>query len=92
MALHVEPDRCKNGAMSTKPIRSEADYDKALRRVELLWGSTSGTPEGDELDIMVDLVEAYERRYYPIDLPTPVEAIKFRPEQQGKDYLSSDCR
>jgi HTH-type transcriptional regulator / antitoxin HigA len=74
--------------MSIKPIRSEADYDEALRRVELLWCSTSGTPEGDELDILVDLVEAYERRYYPIDLPTPVEAIKFRLEQQGKECLS----
>src|SRR6266480_2942848 len=74
--------------MRIRPIRSEADYDEALRRVEALWGSTSGTPEGDELDVLVSLIEAYEREHYPIDLPTPIEAIKFRLEQQGKDYRS----
>src|SRR2546427_11306699 len=74
--------------MRIRPIRSEADHDEALRRVEALWGSTSGTPEGDELDVLVSLIEAYEREHYPIDLPTPIEAIKFRLEQQGKDYRS----
>ena len=74
--------------MRIRPIRSEADYDEALRRVEALWGSTSETPEGDELDVLVSLIEAYERQHYPIDLPTPIEAIKFRLEQQGKDYRS----
>jgi HTH-type transcriptional regulator / antitoxin HigA len=74
--------------MRIRPIRSEADYDEALQRVEALWGSTSGTPEGDELDVLVSLVEAYEREHYPIDLPTPIEAIKFRLEQQGKGYRS----
>jgi HTH-type transcriptional regulator/antitoxin HigA len=74
--------------MRIRPIRSEADYDEALRRVEALWGSTSETPEGDELDVLVSLIEAYEREHYPIDLPTPIEAIKFRLEQQGKDYRS----
>lgn len=74
--------------MRIRPIRSEADYDEALQRVEALWGSTSGTPEGDELDVLVSLVEAYEREHYPIDWPTPIEAIKFRLEQQGKDYRS----
>lgn len=71
-----------------RPIRSEADYSDALHRVEALWGSPSGTPEGDELDILVPLIEAYERAHYPIDLPSPIEAIKFRLEQQGKDYRS----
>ncbi|HEY6307111.1 MAG TPA: transcriptional regulator [Candidatus Angelobacter sp.] len=74
--------------MRIRPIRSEADYDEALRRVEALWGSASGTPEGDELDVLVPLIEAYEREHYPIDLPTPIDAIKFRLEQQGKDYRS----
>jgi HTH-type transcriptional regulator / antitoxin HigA len=72
--------------MRIKPLRSEADYDHALRRVEALWGAPSGTAEGDELDILIPLIEAYERQHYPIDLPNPIEAIKFRLEQLGKDY------
>ena len=74
--------------MRIRPIRSEADYDAALHRVEALWGSASETPEGDELDVILPLIEAYEREHYPIDLPTPIDAIKFRLEQQGKDYRS----
>jgi HTH-type transcriptional regulator / antitoxin HigA len=62
--------------------------DEGLDRVEALWCSASGTPEGDELDVLVSLIEAYEREHYPIDLPTPIEAIEFRLEQQGKDYGS----
>src|SRR5436309_5521975 len=72
--------------MEIKPIRSESDYGEALRRVETLWGSTSGTAEGDELDVLVPLLEGYEREHYPIDLPNPIDAIKFRLEQNGKDY------
>jgi|ERR1700722_203394 len=71
--------------MNIKPIRSEADYDRALRRIERLWDSPKNSPRGDELDILATLIEAYERRHYPIDLPSPIEAIKFRLEQQGKD-------
>ena len=74
--------------MRIRPIRSEADYDAALHRVEALWGSASETPEGDEFDVLVPLIEAYERVHYPIDLPSPIDAIKFRLEQQGKDYRS----
>jgi HTH-type transcriptional regulator/antitoxin HigA len=74
--------------MLIRPIRSEADHDEALRRVEALWGSTSGTAEGDELDVLVPLIEAYERQHHPIDLPNPIDAIKFRLEQQGQDYRS----
>jgi HTH-type transcriptional regulator / antitoxin HigA len=74
--------------MLIRPIRSEADHDVALRRVEDLWGSTSGTAEGDELDVLVPLIEAYERQHHPIDLPNPIDAIKFRLEQQGQDYRS----
>ncbi len=74
--------------MEIKPIRSESDYGEALRRVEALWGSASGTAEGDELDVLVPLIEGYEREHYPIDLPNPIDAIKFRLEQEGKDYRS----
>ncbi len=72
--------------MVIKPIRSEADYDSALQRVESLWGALPGTKAGDELDILATLVEAYEREHYPIDLPDPIEAIRSRLEQEGKDY------
>lgn len=72
--------------MEIRPIRSEADYKAAMHRIEALWGATQGTPEGDELDVLATLVEAYENEHYPIDLPDPIEAIKFRLEQEGKDY------
>ena len=71
--------------MDIKPIRAEADYERALRRVEELWDSPEGSVESDELDILATLIEAYEREHYPIDLPDPIEAIKFRLEQKGKD-------
>jgi HTH-type transcriptional regulator/antitoxin HigA len=71
--------------MDIRPIRSEADYDRALRRVERLWDSPKKSARSDELDILATLIEAYERQHYPIDLPSPIEAIKFRLEQQGKD-------
>jgi HTH-type transcriptional regulator/antitoxin HigA len=71
--------------MDVKPIRSEGDYDQALRRVEKFWGSPRGTTERDELEVLVTLIEAYEREHYPIDLPDPIAAIKFRLEQSGKD-------
>ena len=72
--------------MEIKPIRTERDHAVALQRIELLWGSAQGTAEGDELDVLVTLVEAFERENWPIDLPGPIEAIKFRLEQEGKDY------
>lgn len=74
--------------MEIKPLRSEKDYEDALHRVETLWGSVPGTADGDELDILVTLIEAYERKHYPIDLPNPIEAIRFRLEQQGKTLRS----
>ncbi len=70
--------------MEVKPIRSEKAYEQALRRVEELWGSPQGSPEGDELEVLATLLEAYEREHYPIDLPDPIDAIKFRLEQSGK--------
>ena len=66
-----------------KPIRTEADYDAALEDVASLWGAASGTPEGDRLDVLATLIDVYEARYHPMDPPDPIEAIKFRMEQQG---------
>ena len=71
--------------MDIKPIRGEPDYERALRRVEELWNSPGGSAESDELDILATLIEAYEREHYPIEFPDPIEAIKFRLEQKGKD-------
>jgi HTH-type transcriptional regulator/antitoxin HigA len=72
--------------MEISPIKSESDYMAAMRRIEAIWGADPGTPKGDELEVLATLAEAYERQHYPIDLPDPVEAIKFRLEQEGKDY------
>jgi HTH-type transcriptional regulator/antitoxin HigA len=64
-----------------KPIKTKADYRAALKKIETLMTARANTPEGDRLDLLVTLVEAYERKHYPLDLPDPVEAIKFRMEQ-----------
>jgi len=74
--------------MEIRPIKEEVDYERALRRVEELWDSPKSSPQSDELDVLVTLIEAYEREHYPIDLPDPIEAIKFRLEQKGKDLRS----
>jgi HTH-type transcriptional regulator/antitoxin HigA len=74
--------------MKIKPIRSDNDYKQALQRVEALWGSALGSQLGDELEVLVTLIEAYERERYPIDRPNPLEAIKFRLEQSGKNLSS----
>jgi HTH-type transcriptional regulator / antitoxin HigA len=66
-----------------RPIRSEADYEAALAEVERLWGAKSGTPRGDRLDVLAALIDSYESEHYPIDPPDPIEAIKFRMEQQN---------
>ena len=68
-------------ASEIKPIRTNADYEAALAEVERLWGAKSGTPNGDRLDVLATLIEAYEDRQYPLDPPDPIEAIKFRMEQ-----------
>ena len=65
------------------PLRSEADYEVALRQVEALWGSKLGTPEGDRLDILATLIDAYEAAHEPLDPPDPIAAIEFRMEQMG---------
>ena len=66
-----------------KPIRTPEDYEIALRDVETLWGAPGGTKKGDRLDVLATLIDAYESQHYPMDPPDPVEAIKFRMEQQG---------
>lgn len=71
--------------MEIRPIKTEADYDAALARIDILMDAELDSPEGDELDVLVTLVHAYEEKYYPIDLPDPIEAILFRMEQTGMD-------
>ena len=66
-----------------KPIKTEADHERAMAEVERLWGAKNGTPEGDRLDVLVTLIEAYEKEAYPFDPPDPIEAIQFRMEQLG---------
>src|SRR5665213_2541439 len=70
-------------ATDVKPIRTEADYEAAMKEVETLWGAASGAPQGDRLDVIATLIDAYEALHHPMDPPDPVEAIKFRMEQQG---------
>ena len=69
--------------MNIKPIKAKADYRAALKDIESLMMAKANTPEGERLDVLVTLVEAYERKHYPLDLPDPVEAIKFVMEQRG---------
>ena len=66
-----------------KPIRTKKDYEAALKHVEQHWGAKAGTPDGDRLDVLATLIDAYEAAQFPIDPPDPVEAIRFRMEQQG---------
>ena len=69
--------------MDIRPIRSKADHRAALTEIERLMDAAKGTPEGDKLDVLVTLVEAYERRHMPMPLPDPIAAIKFAMEQKG---------
>jgi HTH-type transcriptional regulator/antitoxin HigA len=69
--------------MDIKPIRTQSDYRAALKAVESLMDAKARTPEGDRLEVLVTLIEGYERQHFPMDLPDAVEAIKFRMEQQG---------
>ena|SRR3990172_3738899 len=69
--------------MNIRPIKTRADYRAALKEVEALMAAERDTPEGERLDVLVTLVEAYENKHYPLDLPDPVEAIRFRMEQKG---------
>jgi len=67
--------------MDLKPIKSEADYRAALKRLEEIFNAEIGTPESDELDILGLMVDDYENKHYPIDAPDPIEAIKIRMEE-----------
>jgi HTH-type transcriptional regulator / antitoxin HigA len=71
------------GAMNIAPIKTTRDYDRALRRIERLMDAKPGTKNGDELDVLTTLVEAYEAKHHAICPPDPVEAIKFRMDQLG---------
>ena len=84
--------------MNIRPIKTEEDYTAALDRIEELWGAKKDTSEGDELDLLVTLVESYEIKHFPISPPDPIDAIKFRMEQMGMTnsdmvkYLGSQSR
>ena len=69
--------------MDIRPIRTEADYRAALKQVERVWRADPGTPEGDQVDILSTLIEAYEARNHPIPAPDPIAAILFMMEQKG---------
>jgi HTH-type transcriptional regulator/antitoxin HigA len=77
--------------MAIQPIRTEADHDAALARIETLWNALPGTPEHDEMEVLSILVSTYEDKRWPILPPDPVEAIKFHMEQNAfrqKDLAS----
>ncbi len=84
--------------MDIHPIKTERDYDAALAEVERIMDAEPDTPEGDRLDVLATLIEAYEAKHHVIDLPDPIEAIKFRMEQMGlsrkelEPYIGSRAR
>lgn len=69
--------------MDIKPIKNKADYRATLKEVELLMNARANTADGERLDVLVMLVEAYEKKHFPLELPDPVEAIKFQMDQKG---------
>lgn len=69
--------------MDIKPIKTDDDYRAALKEIESLMTAEADSPEGERLDILVTLVEAFEKKHFPLELPDPVEAIKFRMDQMG---------
>lgn len=80
--------------MEIKPIKNKRDYQRTLKEIEGLMTAKRNTPDGDRLDILVTLVEAWEARHYPMDLPDPVEAIKYHMEQDElspKDLVTFIC-
>lgn len=84
--------------MNIKPIRNDDDLRAAFQRLELVFQAQAGTPEEDEMEILVTLIEAYEHKHFPIGPVDPVDAIKFRLEQQGltpkhlEPYIGSSGR
>jgi HTH-type transcriptional regulator/antitoxin HigA len=71
--------------MEIKVIKTEADYNKAIKRLEIIFDAPANTAEGDEADLLGMLIERYEDEHYPIEAPNPIEAIKFRMEQMNMD-------
>ncbi len=69
--------------MNIRPVKTKADYRAALKDVEALMGAKANTADGERLDVLVTLIEAYERKHFPLELPDPVEAIKFQMDQKG---------
>ena len=69
--------------MDIKPIKTKADYQAVLKEIETLMAAKPRTPKGDRFEVLVTLVEAYEAKHYPLDLPDPVEAIKYTMESKG---------
>ena len=69
--------------MEIKPIKTDADHEAALREIEALWGAADGTPEGDRLDVLATLVEAYEEKRWPLEAMDPVEAIEAAMAHEG---------
>jgi HTH-type transcriptional regulator / antitoxin HigA len=69
--------------MEIKPIKSKRDYRRVLKEIEGLMNAKRNTPEGDRLDVLIALVEAWEAKHYPLDLPDPIAAIKYHMEQRG---------
>ena len=74
--------------MNINLIKTENDYNQALKRLEIIFDAKKGTSEGDELEVLGMLIDQYENDHFPIDLPDPIEAIKFRMEQMG--YTQND--
>ena len=73
----------KFNVMEIKPIKTEKDYEQALERLEIIFDAKPGSPEGDELEVLGILIDQFENEKFPIGLPDPIEAIKFRMEQMG---------
>jgi HTH-type transcriptional regulator / antitoxin HigA len=69
--------------MEINPIKNKRDYRRTLKEIEALMHARRNTPEGDRLDVLVTLVEAWEARHYPLDLPDPIAAIRYHMEQRG---------
>ena len=69
--------------MEIKPVNTEQDYENSLNRLEDIFEAKKGTNEGDELEILSILIDKYEEKHFPIGMPDPIEAIKFRMEQMG---------
>lgn len=84
--------------MDVKPIRTKKEYKAALKEIERLFNAEPGVPDGDRLDVLVTLVEAYEDEHYPIPLPDPIEAIFYFMESRGltrvdlEPYIGSRAR